>query len=265
MEWQVAIGTQQYAARSAREVAQWLIDGRIAWNTYVYDPRLGRWVPAHDIAEIRTAVAGAGARPVRRRPLLAVVATVGCGAILLLALVVTLIATYTGAPTSPRPAPTSRDVDRATAPPRVEPSDGRPDATGTDYAAGYERGKSEGVDHAKSGAGMPIPLGMNWMADMQAQAARPSDVDAWKRGFNDGFGAGFKSIKSFDRDDSRWEQLAWHNARPGVRLYDYGGDHEATIQRVEPSSGLIVVRYQSGEVEPKDLNAVSSYWWVRKQ
>lgn len=137
-------------------------------------------------------------------------------------------------------------------------------ASSNDYASGYARGQSEGIDHAKSGAGMPIPLGMNWMADMQLQRATPADAETWKRGFKDGFEAGFKSVTAFHRDESEWEQLSWQNARPGVRLYDYGGKHEATIRTTDRSAGLIVVRYQSGEVEPKDLNAVAAYWWVRK-
>lgn len=134
-----------------------------------------------------------------------------------------------------------------------------------DYAAGYARGRSEGVDHAKSGAGMPMPLGMNWMADMHVKSANPSDAESWKRGFKEGFSAGFTTVTPFNRDESEWEQLSWDNARSGVRLYNYNEKHEATIQTVDRPSGLITVRYRSGSVEPKELDAVSRFWWVRKR
>ena len=259
MEWHVVIGTQHYVAQSVQYVAQWLIDGRITWNTYVYNPRVGRWAPAREIAEIRSAVSDARSQFGSRSPLLALVAAVGCGVALLLTMIVAVVTATAVARKGERAVTMNTHPDPATTTMEIAVSDIPPDATEPDYAAGYARGKSEGVDHAKSGAGMPIPFGMNWMADMQAQAVRPSNADAWKRGFKSGFVTGFKSIKHFDRDESKWEQLGWHNARPGVQLYDYGGEQEATIQRVEPSSGEIIVRYRSGEVEPKDLSAVSPF------
>jgi len=99
---------------------------------------------------------------------------------------------------------------------------------------------------------------------VQAEAAHPADLAAWKLGFKDGFVAGFTSVTAFKRDDSKWEQLSWQNARPGVELYEYGGKHEATIRSVDRDSGIIVVHYRSGETEPKNLVAVAQYWWVRK-
>jgi hypothetical protein len=140
-----------------------------------------------------------------------------------------------------------------------------PSSNTAEYDAGFVRGKSEGADHARSGAGMPLPVGMNWIADMQAQAAHPANVDAWEEEFKAGFKTGFTSVKSFNRNDADWEQLSWQNAHRGVKLYNYGGKHEATIRKVDPGTGIIVVRYRNGEVEPKDLAAVSQYWWVRKK
>ncbi len=61
---------------------------------------------------------------------------------------------------------------------------------------------------------MPIPLSMNWMAGLQAQAARPADAEACKNGFKAGFETGFKSVTAFERDESQWEQLSWKKARP---------------------------------------------------
>ncbi len=52
-------------------------------------------------------------------------------------------------------------------------------------------------------------------------------------------------------------------AAGGVKLYEYGRKHEATIRRVDRAAGIIEVRYRSGEIEPKDLVAVAPYWWVR--
>jgi hypothetical protein len=63
-----------------------------------------------------------------------------------------------------------------------------------------------------------------------------------------------------------FESLSWENAHVGTKLYDGAYKHEATIVSVNRADGLIEVRYlRSGSVEPKLLNAVSGFWYVRKR
>jgi GYF domain 2 len=257
MTWHVAVGNKEYTAESIEQLAAWMREGRIHWNTYVYHSHLGRWMPARDISELRQMFPSTPSpRPVST-PSATPVLLVGCGLLLVGFLFVLALVSST---TSRRATQSSAEVRTATTATVSTTSSVADDA---DYKSGYERGKTEGIDHANSGAGMPIPLGMNAMADLFSQGASPRDVEAWKRGFKDGFVAGFTSVKAFKRNDSEWSQLSWDNARAGVKLYDYGGEHEATIQDVDRRSGLIVVRYVSGAVEPKDLDAVAAYWWVR--
>lgn len=133
-----------------------------------------------------------------------------------------------------------------------------------DYDSGFTRGRAEGIDHANSGAGMPLPHGMEGMANLFSRNASARDVESWRHGFKDGFVDGFKSVKDFRRNEADWEQLSWSNASLGRRLYEYDGTHRATIVRIDRASGLIVVRYVDGTVEPKLLAYVARSWWVRR-
>jgi hypothetical protein len=59
--------------------------------------------------------------------------------------------------------------------------------------------------------------------------------------------------------------LSWANAQVGTKLYDGAYRHDATIVRIARNEGLIYVRYvRSGSTEPKLLNAVAQFWYVRK-
>lgn len=63
----------------------------------------------------------------------------------------------------------------------------------------------------------------------------------------------------------RFEPLSWTTATVGRRLYDGAYRHDATIVSVDREEGLIRVRYvRSGSVEPKLLEAVARFWYVRK-
>lgn len=63
----------------------------------------------------------------------------------------------------------------------------------------------------------------------------------------------------------RYEPLSWTTATVGRRLYDGAYKHEATIVSVDRAEGLIRVRYvRSGSVEPKLLEAVARFWYVRR-
>ena len=63
----------------------------------------------------------------------------------------------------------------------------------------------------------------------------------------------------------KFVQLSWASAAPGRKLYDGTYKHDATIVSADRSTGLITVRYvHSGTVEPKDLEAVSQFWYVRQ-
>lgn len=63
----------------------------------------------------------------------------------------------------------------------------------------------------------------------------------------------------------RFEALSWRTARAGRKLYDGAYKHHATIVSVDRGEGLIHVKYvRSGSVEPKLLDAVARFWYVRK-
>lgn len=62
----------------------------------------------------------------------------------------------------------------------------------------------------------------------------------------------------------RFEPLSWATATVGRRLYDGAFKHDATITSVSRAEGLIYVKYvRSGSVEPKLLDAVARFWYVR--
>jgi hypothetical protein len=63
----------------------------------------------------------------------------------------------------------------------------------------------------------------------------------------------------------RFEALSWRTALVGRKLYDGAYKHTATITSLNRAEGLIHVRYvRSGLVEPKLLDAVARFWYVRK-
>lgn len=63
----------------------------------------------------------------------------------------------------------------------------------------------------------------------------------------------------------RFEQLSWATATVGRKLYDGAYRHDATIVSVARGKGLVHVKYvRSGSVEPKRLDAVARFWYVRK-
>ena len=280
MEWHVAVSDKQYTAESLQQIATWISERRIPWDALVYHPSYGRWVPARDVAELRHMAASQSVQTATPSSGRGVAVTLGCGlGLLAIGLLAIVLVVRTGSNISPATDTTSQPTS-VVAPSTAGSTSSAPTAflspstssgssenprASSDYQTGHARGQTEGADHARSGAGMPIPLGMNWMADLQAEAVHPANVEQFKLGFKEGFEAGFKSVKNFDRDPRQWEQLAWSNAKADVRLYDYDGTHEATIVNVDPRAGIIVVRYRSGEVEPKDLAAVAPYWWVRRK
>lgn len=62
-----------------------------------------------------------------------------------------------------------------------------------------------------------------------------------------------------------FEPLSWRTAKTGVRLYDGTYRHTATIVAVDKAEGLIRVKYvKSGSIEPKLLESVAKFWYVKK-
>jgi hypothetical protein len=265
MQWHVAAGDSRYVAESIEQLATWVQEGRIPWTAQVYHPRELHWIPLSNVAELRPVLPRERGDQSLASSFWLVGGSLGCigGVVVLLTIVASLSRSGDRKP-QPQTAAAPPDVVAVTAPAPDRVTEPSPTES-ADYRAGYATGRAEGADHARSGAGMPIPLGMNWMAERMAEGAHPTDAETWKSGFKSGFEAGFTSVTAFHRDDSQWDQLSWQNARAGVKLYDYSGNHEATIRRVDRDEGLIVVRYRSGNVEPKLLDAVAQYWWVRKR
>jgi len=102
-----------------------------------------------------------------------------------------------------------------------------------DYQSGFKKGMQMGKDIAKTPGGMPLPVGIRGMANIQIQEANAVDENAWRSGFEDGFRKGFESIRGAStRKDKDYEQLSWSNAKPNVKLYGYDEKHEATIVSV---------------------------------
>jgi hypothetical protein len=62
-----------------------------------------------------------------------------------------------------------------------------------------------------------------------------------------------------------FEPFSWASATPGKKLYDGSYNHEATIISVDKASRQITVKYvRTGSIEPKRLDAVAGFWYVRK-
>jgi hypothetical protein len=141
-----------------------------------------------------------------------------------------------------------------------------PNPNSADYKSGFNKGVQMGKAIARTPGGMPLPAGIRGMANIQIESAKPANEATWRSGFETGFRKGWESIRgTFKRREEDWEQLSWSNARPGVKLYDYDGKHDVTIIGVDQTAGLITVKYvRNGAIEDKLLNALSQFWWARK-
>ncbi len=138
-------------------------------------------------------------------------------------------------------------------------------SSSSDYRAGYAKGLELGKNHARSGSGMPYDFAITAMAKIWSEKGKPNDPTEYQNGFESGFRDGFTSIKPSKRKAENYEALSWQNALPGTKLYDNEGTHEVTIVSVDKRRGIIVVKYvKGGTVEPKKLNAISRFWFVRK-
>lgn len=51
--WTVNAGEHQYVAKSTAELRQWFRERRFGSHHFVYDPNLGRWLLARDVADLR--------------------------------------------------------------------------------------------------------------------------------------------------------------------------------------------------------------------
>lgn len=102
------------------------------------------------------------------------------------------------------------------------------------------------------------------MATTRAADIKTNKPEAWKHGFQKGFHDGYASIRPITRKDEDYDQLSWSNAQSGVKLYNYSEQQEGTIVSVAKSSGMITVKFRSGTVENKPLEAVAPVWFVRK-
>lgn len=134
-----------------------------------------------------------------------------------------------------------------------------------DYKSGYKKGFTIGKDHAKGGAGMPYDIALNMMAEGFAKNTKSEKPLYYENGFKAGFKDGFTSIKPYKWDSRNYENLSWENAKVGVRLYDNNGKHIVTIVSIDRANGIIKVKYvKKGIVEPKMLEALSPYWFVKR-
>ena len=55
--WRIRIGDQEYAAASLQELQGWHSAGRFTDTDYVYNPILGKWLYAAEVAELKKAPA----------------------------------------------------------------------------------------------------------------------------------------------------------------------------------------------------------------
>ena len=135
-----------------------------------------------------------------------------------------------------------------------------------DYKSGYKKGYAIGKDHAKGGAGMPYDIGLNIMAEGFAKQSKSEKPLYYENGFKAGFKDGFTGVKPYKWDSRKYENLSWENAKVGVKLYDNNGKHIVTIVSIDNENGIIKVKYvKKGIVEPKKLEALSPYWFVKRK
>jgi hypothetical protein len=140
------------------------------------------------------------------------------------------------------------------------------ESNSADFKLGYVKGFDLGSNHAKGGAGMPLDWALKTMAKIHSQDAKPSNSIDYQNGFEGGFRSGYNSVKPITRNAEDYESLSWINAKPGVKLYDNSEKHEVTIVSIDKPNNIIVVKYiKNGVVAPKDLDALSRYWFVKKQ
>src|SRR6266516_7057244 len=79
-----------------------------------------------------------------------------------------------------------------------------------DFKAGYAVGKAQGEEWASLGQNMPLPRGLELIANGQASRLGPGvSVDSWRTGFKAGYANGFSEAKT-----------SWRPATAGNEKYD---------------------------------------------
>ncbi|CAN5569940.1 hypothetical protein BH10ACI3_BH10ACI3_16680 [soil metagenome] len=138
-----------------------------------------------------------------------------------------------------------------------------------DYKDPFASGAKEGRIWAKDPSqGMPYQLALDVMSKGFAEKNSKTGNDAWRNAWIDGFKSGFSTArggKGSASDDPQFEPISWVNISIGEKLYDNDKKHEVTVTSLDEASGLINVKYvKSGRVEPKRLENVSRFWFVKK-
>lgn len=112
---------------------------------------------------------------------------------------------------------------------------------------------------------MPNDLAISVMAKNHCEDLKFKGSPECEAGFAKGFEDGYRSKKPFKRRAEDYEKLSWNNARIGTELYDYNEVLEAKITAVDRQKGIITVKYtRGGIIEPKQLEAVVNFWYVKK-
>lgn len=57
MTWKVRIGDEEYPANSPEEIGNWIQEGRVRADHYVFNPVLSQWLYARDVLELQSAFA----------------------------------------------------------------------------------------------------------------------------------------------------------------------------------------------------------------
>lgn len=121
-------------------------------------------------------------------------------------------------------------------------------------------GEKDGIRAAESGWGIPHPR--FFLAIAQNRAPDQSKIDQWMEDYQVGFLKGYGSKKQIP-DTSGLRPLEWSNLAVGTKLYNSMAQHQVTITSVRRGQGLIYVRYLNGTEEPKDFNALRSFWFTK--
>ena len=134
-----------------------------------------------------------------------------------------------------------------------------------DFRKGDTAGELVGKEWASQpDGGRPMPAGVRAIARTQSEKAKPSNEKQWQSGFEKGFTRGWDSVRG-SRNEADYVLLSWKTAQPGVKMYDYNEDHIATVISAAQLTGQIIVRYaKKNSVEPKNLNAMSKIWSVKR-
>lgn len=151
----------------------------------------------------------------------------------------------------------------------VQPNNQPSDENNPSYKVGFQKGLAEGKKWGKSaGSTMPLDFGLKMLVSNVAKANQKADDEVWKRAWLAGFKSGFISANGGKvtnaEENPNFERLSWNNANVGTKIYENTEKHRATIVSKDERAGLIYVRFVSGEVEPKQLNAVARAWFVKK-